>query len=141
MKTTGICLCLLSLAIQASPAEAQFTKFSGEWKNANPKADGITRLQITCSDTGSKVHAWARCHPTDCDWKEVDAFVYGKGVESKLSKDASAMVAEFKTPFSATLLTIKPQPDGKLFVEAFDRLTDNSKRSNFYSTQTFIHGK
>lgn len=134
----AILVCLLVLAIQGSPASAQIVKFNGEWKNSDPKTDGIKRLEITCSATDTRVHAWGSCHPTDCDLGEVKAAVYGKGVDSDLSKDATAIVAEFKSGFSTTLMVIKQEPDGKLSTEQFDSFSDGSKRSSYYSTDTFV---
>jgi hypothetical protein len=134
----AILVCLLVLGIQASPASAQFAKFNGEWKNSDPKTLGIKRLEITGSATDTRVHAWGSCHPTDCDLGEAKAVVYGKEVGSDLSKEAAAIVVEFKSGFSTTLMVIKQEPDGKLSAELFDSFSDGSKRSSYYSIDTFV---
>ena len=46
--------------------------FQGTWTNKDPNARGITKLVITQNDAEVKVHAWGKCHPSDCDWGEED---------------------------------------------------------------------
>ena len=45
----------------------------GKWKNVDPDTRGLTTLDITVDGDRVKVHAWGKCHPTDCDWGVVDA--------------------------------------------------------------------
>ncbi|MEK0082299.1 hypothetical protein [Benzoatithermus flavus] len=58
----------------------------GNWINADPQTNSITRIQLrfVCQDVilnGQPwppgppwyVHVYGRCHPTDCDWGEVGA--------------------------------------------------------------------
>lgn len=41
----------------------------GSWVNQNSSTNGITEVVINNNESGQlQVHAWAKCHPTDCDW-------------------------------------------------------------------------
>lgn len=53
-----------------SPSAA--APFQGTWTNKDPNARGITKLVITQNGSEVKVHAWGKCHPSDCDWGEED---------------------------------------------------------------------
>ncbi len=46
--------------------------FQGTWINKDPNTGGNTKFVITQNDSEVKVHAWGKCHPTDCDWGEQD---------------------------------------------------------------------
>jgi hypothetical protein len=52
--------------------------YEGAWVNADPNTNGITRLSIQEKGTQVKVHAWGKCHPTDCDWGSEDGAMIGK---------------------------------------------------------------
>lgn len=42
--------------------------FQGLWVNRDPNTRGITKLEIEQDGAQFRVHAWGKCHPTDCDW-------------------------------------------------------------------------
>jgi hypothetical protein len=44
------------------------TKYEGRWVNADPNTRGITRIEIDQRGSQLSVHAFGKCHPTDCDW-------------------------------------------------------------------------
>jgi len=53
----------------------------GLWVSDDPNTRGITKFHIDKHDDQILVHAWGKCHPTDCDWgkqralRDGDAFV------------------------------------------------------------------
>lgn len=51
-----------------SPAPLEARLF-GTWVNEDPNTGGTTRFEITPDGGRMSIHAWGRCHPTDCDWK------------------------------------------------------------------------
>lgn len=58
-----------SLQQSVTAAQPDFTAFTGGWRSVDPDTRGITRIQIAPNPDGSfQVHAWGKCHPTDCDW-------------------------------------------------------------------------
>ena len=57
--------------------------YLGDWKNEDPETRGVTRFSIAADEGKLVVHAWGKCFPTDCDWKEADA----TATENSLSVD------------------------------------------------------
>jgi hypothetical protein len=55
--------------------------YEGAWVNADPNTNGITRLNIQQRGTEVKVHAWGKCHPTDCDWGNEDGAMIGRNAQ------------------------------------------------------------
>lgn len=97
---------------------------------------GITALNIGISGSSASVHAWGKCHPTDCDWGTVSAYAFGPDVSSDLISQAQALMAVFDAGFSETTLFIKPQGD-QLSVKSYTRFKDNSGRTNYASSYVF----
>ena len=130
--TTAFLLLLVSL----STCTASLSQFSGDWINVDSNTDGVTTLSIGISGSSANVHAWGKCHPTDCDWGKVPANSFGPAVSSDPVSQAQALVAVFDAGFSETTLFIKPQGNG-LSVQSYTRFTDNSGRTNYASTDVF----
>jgi len=42
--------------------------FLGSWTNIDPYSRGITKIAISRLNGKVYLHAWGKCHPTDCDW-------------------------------------------------------------------------
>ncbi|MFY9314974.1 MAG: hypothetical protein WAO95_05370 [Burkholderiales bacterium] len=127
---------LLLIALSGS-AYAVVGEFEGKWQNVDPNTSGLTVLEISLVGDRVKVHAWGRCHPTDCDWKSVDASAFGPNVRSALPRDAKTLMAVFKTSFSESILVIDPAEWNKLRVELLTRFTDQSGRPAYSATHTF----
>jgi hypothetical protein len=68
---------------RTSPDVPTTGPLAGNWVNDNPQTSGITRLDVEQKGDGVRVHAWAACHPQDCDW----------GTEKGLASSDSAGVA------------------------------------------------
>ena len=127
---------VLVVALSCS-AYAAIGQFEGKWKNVDPNTRGLTTLDIGVSGDRVNVHAWGKCHPTDCDWGTVDATAYAPSVDAHLPRDAHALTAVFTTNFSESLLVINPVGGHKLRVEVLTRFTDNSGRSAYSAVYTF----
>ncbi|NYT02808.1 MAG: hypothetical protein GKC10_08665 [Methanosarcinales archaeon] len=117
-------------------ASASMSQFAGKWTNVDPNTGGITTLDITVSGTSAQVHAWGKCHPSDCDWGSVNAYAFGPDVSSNLVNSAQALLAVFNAGHSQTTLVIQTAGN-RLKVIALDRFTDNSGRTNYVSEYTF----
>lgn len=93
-------------------------------------------MSIAVSGGTVSVHAWGKCHPTDCDWGTVNAFAFGPDVSSDLMSQAGALMAVYDAGFSTSTLFIKPQGN-RLSVQMYTAFKDNSGRSNYASSYTF----
>jgi len=111
--------------------------FSGSWKNVDAETRGLTTLSVRSAGQAVWVHAWGRCHPTDCDWGEVAATAFAPGVEANPANHAQKITAVYQTSFSNTLLTLTPSGDDALMADTETRFTDNSGRSSYSATYTF----
>ena len=127
--------CLL-LLISLSTCTASLAQFAGDWSNVDSNTGGITTLNIGISGNSAQVHAWGKCHPTDCDWGTVSAFAFAPDVSSDLASQAQALMAIFDAGFSETTLFIKPQGN-RLSVQSYTRFKDGSGRSNYASSNVF----
>lgn len=126
----------LLLLISLSTCSASLAQFAGDWNNVDPNTGGITKLSIAVSGASANVHAWGKCHPTDCDWGSVDAFAFSPDVSSDPVSQAQALMATFVTSFSETTLFINAQ-GSQLSVQSYTRFTDGSGRSNYDSSDLF----
>ena len=43
-------------------------RYDGTWLNNDSSTSGVTELIVTNSGPIGTVHAYGKCHPTDCDW-------------------------------------------------------------------------
>ncbi len=133
MKMTAA---LLLLLISLSTCSASLSQFAGDWTNADSNTGGITNLSISVSGSSASVHAWGRCHPTDCDWGTVSAYVFSADVSSDPVTQAQALMAVYNSGFSVTTLFIKPQ-GSSLSVQSYTAFQDSSGRSNYASSYKF----
>jgi hypothetical protein len=125
---------LLVLLIACS-GMASIDQFGGSWTNVDPNTGGITRLDIAVEGALVKVHAWGKCHPTDCDWGTVQAQPFAASASSDIAS-ADTLIAVFDSGFSETTLVIKPAGN-RLNVNSYDRFKDNSGRSNYMAGYAF----
>jgi len=84
---------ILLLLISLSTCSASLSQFAGNWTNSDPNTGGLTKLAITVSGASASVHAWGSCHPTDCDWGTVPAYVFAPDVSSDPVSQAQALMA------------------------------------------------
>ncbi len=121
----------------SSSTYAAIGEFEGKWQNVDGNTGGLTALEISLAGDQVKVHAWGKCHPTDCDWRVADATAFAPRVESALPGNAQTLMAVFKTAFSESILVINPAEWNKLRVELLTRFTDQSGRSAYSAVYTF----
>ncbi|MEJ2008256.1 MAG: hypothetical protein P8Z30_08895 [Acidobacteriota bacterium] len=124
---------LLGVFAAASPLHAQLANFQGSWNNTNSGTRSLVRLVIR----GTQVHPYAACHPSPCDWGELDAVAYGPSVAAAVQRSAEALVAIRHTSFSVVILMIEPSRNHDLKVSTFTRFTDNSGRAPYTVTEFF----
>ncbi len=128
---------LLLLLLHQSVSWASINQFTGTWVNTDPDTRGITKLEIKKQGSSVRLHAWGQCHPEDCDWGEVPAFLYAHSVSANMMQTGKVISANFKTGFNQTLVIVKPTGKNRITAETFTRFTDGSNRSNYTSSQTF----
>jgi hypothetical protein len=140
MRLINACLAaVLLLLLTSADGLAGMAQFAGSWSNVDANTRGITNLDISIMDSNANVHAWGKCHPTDCDWGSVQAQAFAPNVSSGLLSDANTLIAVFVTSFSQTALVIRPAGN-RLKVDSYDRFTDNSGRSNYLASYVFQKG-
>jgi hypothetical protein len=131
----GVIICLFSLFI-VTTAFASLAQFAGDWENVNPDTRGVTALKITVSGINVKVHAWGQCHPTDCDWGNMQAHAYGPNVSSNLAGTAQAVSVVHKESFAERLMILRSSGT-QLQAATYTRFTDTSGRTNYADVETF----
>ena len=125
--------------LNANQHQTGLSYFAGKWKNKDLKTRGLTKLDVRTADQSVWVHAWERCHPTDCDWGEVAGTPLAPSMSTNSVSDSQKVTAVFETSFSNTRLTLTPADDDELRADTQTRFTDNSGRSGYSSTYTFRH--
>ena len=62
---------LLALILASSaPQPASSDPLVGSWINHDPATGGVPQVVVRREHEDLLVHAWGKCHPTDCDWGE-----------------------------------------------------------------------
>ncbi len=99
-----------------------FTSLDGKWTNTDQNA--LPTLLISGNST--KLRAWGKCSPTNCDWGTTK--IYKQGVGFK---------ATFKSSIATRFLLLKVLPDGRLRVDATYNYKDSrpTKRFTYYFKQ------
>jgi thiol-disulfide isomerase/thioredoxin len=108
-----------------APALAPFT---GSWVNTNPATSGITKLQVESIPGEVTVHAWGRCHPSDCDWGATPITRYADGV----------LRARWDHHFEFVDQELTLVSDGRLRVTTRTYFTDLSQRKDYTRTEYFV---
>lgn len=85
-------VCLLTVGPQPAAGQCLAQDEDGNWENVDSNTRSLTRIQLrfVCQDqilNGEPyppgppwwVHVFGKCHPTDCDWGEVEARRLGTG--------------------------------------------------------------
>jgi hypothetical protein len=125
MKLTQ-CFFALLFAVTALGADS----LAGSWINTNPDTSGVTRLAIRSTDQQQFVHAWGACHPSDCDWGEVQCLPHG-----------GACQATWDHGFAATSMQLLPLADGRLQIKYKFEFHDKSGRRDLGHEELFARGE
>jgi hypothetical protein len=131
-------ICAVAIALVAVPAVARLSDFAGNWANSTREGRVIS-LSIRVDQSRVMVSAYARCAVTYCNWDAVEALPYAAAPSLNLVEDTTAIYLVFKRPDSDVVLILSlPNGASPLRVEEFTRFTDNSSRTNFATTSTFV---
>jgi hypothetical protein len=128
-----------TLPAPENPAGVDLTYFAGTWKNVKTPVRGLTKLRVRTQGESLWVHAWEKCHPTDCDWGEAPGSAVKPENSSDARTDVQKVTATFQTSFTETTMTLTPAEENTLEAGTQTRFTDNSGRSSYSTTYTFRH--
>ena len=95
-----------------------------------PRTGGVTRLVVRSDDQQLFVRAWGACHPSDCDWGEVQC-----------ARTVQACKATWDHGFATTAMELLPLEDGRLQIKYKADFHDNSGRRDFGSEEFFVRGE
>jgi len=109
----------------------------GSWRACNKETRGIVRVDLRKRGAGLVVRVFGACSPKPCDWGLARAVAYA---ESVTATQAVAFTATYKPGFKQTIVT-GHLDNGTLIVETYNRFTDGSGRSNYYSRSYFCRVK
>jgi hypothetical protein len=114
--------------VTATAPSGKLDQYVGEWRNENPQTNGITKVEITNRLGELAIHAWGRCHPTDCD----------NGIHPLASAndgDSLNYTADFK--FKVDRGTAVMRENGVLELTVSSHFTDESRRPDYQATYRF----
>jgi hypothetical protein len=97
----------------------------------------VRAVILTRGDGGLlRVHAYGSCSPVPCNWGTVTGITFGSGISATTG---GTFLAPYKFGFSNKLLDGTVNPAGTLLtVRIWTEFTDNSGRSNYVNTNTFV---
>jgi hypothetical protein len=107
------------------PETSAQSPFLGNWENEDPATRSVTRFSIVSDADKLVVHAWGKCQPTDCDWREVGANVTDGGM---------SVVWDFET--ITKIWKLSQESDGRLKLSEHSHYTDG--RTDRDETSLFI---
>lgn len=90
---------------------------NGTWYGA-AGTQSMTKLKIYKVGTRTKVHAWGKCHPRDCDWGLANAQVLS----------SSKIVVRWNKSFVRRRMVIQKVGVNRLKVRTFSHYIDGSRR-------------
>lgn len=90
--------------------------YIGDWKNDDSETRGVTRFSIARAPDGLTLHAWGKCSPVDCDWKETLATV---------SDDVLSVL--WDKGFASCAWRVVQESDGRLKVSEHIHFTDGRR--------------
>jgi len=103
----------------------------GTWLNCDHQTRGLVRIMIAANGREISLHAFGACTPNPCDWGVTNGVVYADHVGAA---PAVAFTATYVFGFKQTIM-VGHLFKGSLMVETFDRFTDGSGRSDYYSLE------
>jgi hypothetical protein len=137
MKFIILSLALTFLMPVTPSPSANIKQFAGKWVNTNPNTRGLSTLQIEVRGRRLRIHAWGKCHPSDCAWGQAIGTAHAPSVQANQLETVEAVTTLYITSFSQTILIIRPIEGDQLRVESFTRFTDESSRADYTQVETF----
>jgi hypothetical protein len=120
----------------ASRAPLRLDAMLGDWINTNPGSRGIVRVVVEARGGGLAIRAFGAGSPPR-DWGETAAeALYADGARSD---HGMAWTARYDFGFLESHLQGNVN-QGLLIVAAFNRFTDGSGRSSYFSREFYRHG-
>jgi hypothetical protein len=112
-------------AFGAAPALASLDDLVGNWTNQNTSSDGVTRISVTRRPSGARVRVFGRCHPTDCDWGEVDARPFARRPGGDPIADSNVLMATYDLPLGRKTVILRQTAGGGASYEVFTDFNDS----------------
>jgi hypothetical protein len=102
----------------------------GTWTNTNHATNDIVKIIIAAAGSGISIQAFGACTPTPCVWGSVPGIAVAGNVSSTTAVGFSAHYT-----FSFAEVLVVGHLQGQLLeIETFTQFTDNSGRSNLFTT-------
>lgn len=122
----------LALVGIAAPAQADIESFYGNWENAETDQSGIAHVEISpAGGNHVSVRIYGNCHPTECNWGEVQAQGY---TSSPGSGEVTSLSASFNSGFARKQILFREAKSGELLIEVLTVFIDGSGRHDFDMT-------
>jgi hypothetical protein len=102
----------------------------GTWNNTNHATNDIVKIIIAAAGGGISVQVFGACSPSACAWGSAPAIPVAGSVTSS---PAVGFSAHYTFSF-AQVLVVGHLQGQHLELETFTEFTDNSGRSNLYTT-------
>ena len=129
MAQTRILFFALALLGIAAPARADVESFYGNWENAEADQSGIAHVEISpAGGNHVSVRIYGNCHPTECNWGEVQAQGY---TSSPGSGEVTSLSALFNSGFARKQILFREAKPGELLIEVLTVFIDGSGRHDF----------
>jgi hypothetical protein len=111
-----------------SPTPTAAPTSVGGWKNVNPNANGIVKIDIAAVPGGITVRPWGACSPTPCDW----------GIKMvTVPPTATTFDVHWSSSFAERDQHYEMHPDGTLAVSTHTHFTDSSGRADYDMSDQF----
>jgi hypothetical protein len=128
-----LALAAVLVASAAVPANAQISRFTGNWVNPT---GGLVRVAISpAAGTAVNVRIWGKCSPTPCDWGTRPGLTYSPNVSTNPTTGAIAVTSSFPQSFARRTVVIRPVGTDRIEVSVYTEFTDNSGRSNYVTIE------
>jgi hypothetical protein len=116
-------------ALAGAKGTLSLKNLTGKWSNCDKNTRGLVRVVLGTKGSTLTVQAFGACTPTPCDWGVVEGIAYGDSVSAT---EAMAFSARYDFSFKEAIVT-GYLDNGTLIVETYNKFTDGSGRSNYYS--------
>ena len=105
-----------------TPAQSPYL---GIWKNEDSETRSVTKFSVAVEQGKLAVHAWGKCFPTDCDWKEAEA-----------SPTDGGLSVVWSFGFTTRTWKLSPESDDRLKLSEHAHYTDS--RTDRDETSFFV---
>lgn len=113
----------------AGAASADVSDFVGNWVNQDSDTSGVTRMVVTQSGPNRvRVRVFGQCHPSDCDWGEVQAHSY---FDAASSNHVKSVMAVFDQGFAKRTIVLRERNGERLQFEILTDFNDGSGRRDY----------